>query len=310
MLKIYNHIYDTAQVYNSISSGLLDYAPTDKFCETFAIEEADIILMSGAISTQGTLSVHVSNQGLMLSNLGETAKLVDAIDKKRRIIWFDTMGPSIHQNENLFSELRDTDVVISPASVPERPNLFTNAWHIEKSVFRRYERFERLPGSVMISHDNVVPEVGLMAGIMEVVSELHITKASSLHENVASALATFIDRVSCESLPYPKGIAYKASQCEFVLHTHTTLGVEMMGIEAGMCGCQPIYPDTEFYRDVFEDTGVIFYDTADPVTSLKSIISEGSTFTDTKVEAFREQFSAEDNLPAFWEFVYNLYTTD
>ena len=83
----------------------------------------------------------------------------------------------------------------------------------------------------------------------------------------------------------------------------------MMGIEAGMTGCQPIYPDTEFYRDIFDGTGVAFYDLNNPVDSLKSIISQGSTFTDEQIEKFRENFSAEDNLPEFWSSVYKLMTT-
>ena len=310
MLSIYNNIFNIGQVYDSISSGLLDHAPLDKFRETFDVEEADIVLMSGVISSQGTLSVNVSNIGLDLSNLSEISKLAGNIDRKHRIVWFDTMGPAINKNKALFASLRDTDVVISPASVPKHPNLFTNAWHIEKSVFHRYERFERVPGSVMMSRDNLMPEVDMVAGVMEVVKQLHVTKAADLTDVITKPLTKYMDRISCEMLSYPKGIVYKASQCEFVLHTHTTLGAEMMGIEAGMAGCQPIYPDTEFYRDIFDKTGVAFYDIDTPVSSLKSIISKGSTFTDKQVAAFREKFSAEDNLPAFWEHVYNLYNPE
>ena len=80
-----------------------------------------------------------------------------------------------------------------------------------------------------------------------------------------------------------------------------------MGIEGGMCGCQPIYPDTEFYRDIFDETGVAFYDINDASESIKSIISNGSTFTDEQVEQFREKFSAEDNLPDFWNKAYQIY---
>ena len=309
MLKIYNNIQNIGQVFDSISAGLLDYAPADKFQETSELDEADIIFMSGAISTQGTLSVNVSNSGVTLSNLSELSQLFKAIDSKRRVVYLDTMGPSIHRDENLFSDFRADDIVISPATVPERPNLWTHLFHIEKSVFHRYERFQRVPGSVLMSADNLLPEVALIESVMDVVSELHVTKAQQLGENESARLQKYLDKISCESLPYPKGIAYKASQCEFVLHTHTTLGTEMMGIEAGMCGCQPIYPDTAFYRDIFDGTGVLFYDVAD-AGALRALIESGATWTDKEVEAFRSKLSAEDNLPAFWDQVYDLYTTD
>lgn len=308
-LSIYNNIQNIGQVYDTISSAYLDYAPVDKFSETHKLEESDIVFMNGVINTNMNLSVSVINGGLGLFNISKVAGISKGIDNaKGRIIWLDTMGPSINRDESLYSGvgLRENDIVISPATVPDRPNLFTHLFHIEKSMFHKYERFDRVPGSVMISHDNLVPEANLVNGVIDAVSELHVTKAATLSSMVPDALREN-NKVSCEMLPYPKGIAYKASQCEFVLHTHTTLGVEMMGIEAGMCGCQPIYPDTEFYRDIFEDTGVIFYDTDNAVDSLKSIIADGASWSDEQVEAFRSKFSAEDNLPAFWDHVYKLY---
>ena len=307
MLKIYSNIQNIGQVFDTISAGLLDYAPADKFQETSDLNEADIILMSGAIHPNGKLSVVISNIEVTLSNLPELARRFKVIGSKRRVIWFDVMGPSLHLDNNLFSELRDDDMAISPATVTPRENLWTHLFHIEKSVFRRYGRFVRVPGSVMMSADNLSPEVALIESIMNVVSELHVTKSAQLGDTESNVLKKHMNKISCEALPYPKGIAYKASQCEFVLHTHTTFGPEMMGIEAGMCGCQPIYPDTKYYRDIFGDTGVLFYNIED-ADSLRELIAGGQTWTDEQVEAFRSKFSAEDNLPAFWEAVYKLYT--
>ena len=310
MLKIYNNIQNIGQVYDSISSAYLDYAPIDKFRETNDPEEADIVLLNGVISPIQNLSVNIFNGALGLFNVAKVGSISKGVaSAKGRIIWLDTMGPKINRAENIYAgaAFRDNDIVISPATIPERPNLFTHLFHVEKSVFHKYERFERVPGSVMVSHDNLFPETDWINGIMDAVSELHVTKKDAISPDVADALQENISKVSVAMLPYPKGIAYEASQCEFVLHTHTTLGVEMMGIEAGMCGCQPIYPDTEFYRDIFDDTGVVFYDTDNAVDSLKTIISEGASWSDEQIEAFRSKFSAEDNLPAFWDHVSQLY---
>lgn len=314
-LNIYNNISNIGQVYDTISSAYLDFAPTNRFHQIITPDGADIVLMSGVITSEGTLSINIMNGGLGLFNLPKVASISKAIhDAKGRIVWLDAMGPSINQNENLFLEeftgLRDTDIVISPVTVPERSNLFTHLFHIEKSVFYKHERFDRIPSSVLISHDNLMPELDLIKGVMDTISELHVTKSASLQPIVAGSLSKYLSKISCEFLPYPKGIAYEASQCEFVLHTHTRVGTEMMGIEAGMAGCQPIYPDTEFYRDIFDGTGVVFYDIDNAVDSLKAIIAAGATWSDEQVEAFRTKFSAEDNLPAFWDHVYRLYAIE
>ena len=136
--------------------------------------------------------------------------------------------------------LREKDILISPVSLPERPNIFTDVHHTKKSVFRAYDRFQRAPSSVVMSHDNVVNDanpqedtVGVIAEIMDVVSHLFITKADAMRDTVASGLSLSLSKVTCQNLSYPEGVAYRLSQAEFVLHTHTRLGIEMMGVEGG-----------------------------------------------------------------------------
>ena len=306
MLKIYNSVKNVAHVWDTIFEGLLDYAPGDSFREVFEIQEADIIMLQGKISEGSEVpEVNLPDIDFSLANIGNAAKIANVIDNAHRMMWLDPLGPTLCKNKKVFESLKETDIVICPATLPPHKNTFTNAWHIEKSVFKRYSRFERVKGSVMMSHDNLFPEIDWFVGVMDAVSDLSVTKSQTLGDEIEEAMGKFLDKVSCQHLSYPKGIAYTASACEFVLHTHTTFGAELMGIEAGMTGCQPIYPDTELYRDIFDfdGSGVVFYDTDNAVDSIKSIISEGSTFTDEQVAAFREKFSAEDNLPSFWQQV-------
>lgn len=317
MINVFSHKQAAGQIYESIFNGFLDYAPVEKFREVRSIQDADIIFMSGAITSQGSLQIHISNTQVNLGNLEYHSELYSQLSEKKRIIWIDTMGPSINYDPDLLGPnagLKETDILISSVSLPDRPNTFTHIFHIEKSVFRQYQRFERVKGSILISHDNIVNQsnpdedtIGIIRDIMDDVSHLYVTKNHQLDPNVEKALANSLLKVSCEQLSYPQGVAYHLSQAEFILSTHTNLGIEMMGIEGGLCGCQPIYPDTEFYRDVFNETGVVFYDTGNPVKSLKSIIQAGSQFNQETTEAFRKKFSAEDNLPNFWESVYSLY---
>ena len=312
-IKIYNNIEKIGQVYDVIANNLLDYAPTGKFVETPTIAEADFVLMNGAIKA-GRLHIAVHNGGITLSNLNEVVPKLSILNNKRRIVWLDAMGPTINRDGDMFSEsnsgLTKDDIIISPATVPQHPNVFIHLFHLEKSVFRQYARFTRVKGSVMIINDNLNNELDLVKEVMPAISVLHVTNSGHPSVEAELALKKYMDNVNYEVLQYPKGVAYKASQCEFVLHTYTDLGAEMMGIEAGMTGCQPIYPDTEFYRDIFDGTGVTFYDTEDAVTSLRNIIVAGSTFTPEQVEAFRTKFSAEDNLPAFWNACYKLHSKE
>lgn len=322
MLNVYSDLAHRGLIYENINGGMLDYLPSDKFQEVFDIGEADILLMMGSVSSNtvdrsGQLSLSLISDDFKLENMENIAKISTALARCHRIFYLDTLGPFINRDKSLYdgSGLRDTDILLSPATLPERPNLYTNVWSVEKSLFTDRKRFDRVKGSIMISLDNltstqdnnVMPEIDILSELMDTISELHINKSYNLPESIEKALSDHIDCVSCEFLSYPKGVANKASQCEFILHMHTKLGAEYMGIEAGMAGCQPIYPDTEFYRDIFDGTGVVFYDVQNPIESLKSIISQGSTFTDEQIEAFREKFSAENTMPAFWDSVYDLY---
>ena len=312
VFKIFNNIGNIGQVYVSITDSILDFAPYDKFTETRHPSEADLILLQACFGG-GSVVINAHHGSIDLKNLDIVAPKINALREKRRIIWVDVTGPGITRVGDMFSEakcgLTDKDFVISPATVPPGdPIIFTHLFHLEKAVFRQYPRFNRVVGSVMITHDNMSHALPMVKSVMPSISELHVTNAAHPEEHVKSAMIEYRDKVIYEYLRYPRGIAYKASQCEFVLHTYTDIGVEMMGIEAGMTGCQPIYPDTEFYRDIFDCTGVAFYNTADAVTSLKSIIEGGSTFTPEQVEAFRTKFSAEDNLPCFWNTVFEQMT--
>lgn len=317
MLKIYNN-FNNRQVFQSISHGFLDYVPGAKFREVLDIAEADIIFMKGVIDPSGVFSVEVSSTGVSLRNLRELSDFYSVLDAKHRMIWVDAMGPSVNRDASLFDPettgLRETDILISPGTIPPRPNTFRDVSHIEKFVFRHRNRFERVPGSVVISSENVLnrgePEKEtpmMIANLMGFISRLIVTNVHSPDSLMTAAFAKYASKVSYENLSYPQGVVYHLSQAEFVLHTHTRLGIEMMGVEGGMCGCQPVYPDTEFYRDIFDGTGVEFFDTQNPVESLRSILKAGSKFDKKTTEAFRTKFSAEDTLPGFWEKVYEVY---
>ena len=320
MLKIFNYDAKVSAVFDGIRDGFLDYMPGAKFREVSEIKNADVIFMTGEIDSTGTLNFHLSGVPNTLRSLSFYSELYRQLAEKDRVIWLDTMGPSICRDTAIFDAektgLRDTDILVSPVSLPERPCTFTDVSHVEKSVFRQRERFERVKGSVMMCYDNLgrvyhrgdVP--GMLAPNMDVISHLYVgTRGMAIEPDLETTFGNAWERVFFENFTYPSGIIKQLSQAEFVLTTHTVLGIELLGIEAGMCGCQPIYPDTEFYRDAFDGTGVVFYDTENAQESLRLIIQEGSRFDKKTTEAFRTKFSAEDTLPKFWDQVYALYSS-
>lgn len=316
MFKIYN-MANMGQVFAAISNGFLDYVPDNTFQEVSDIRDADIIFMAALVS-DGRFDIRMPHDLGSLTDAQNMANLWTALAEKPRIIWVDTMGPSLYRDpailDPVVTGLSERDILISPASLPTTLKLFTNTSHLEKFIFRPRVRFERVKGSVIASHDQVVDESipnisfkNVLADIMDVVSHLYITGRDILSDEVVSAFGKSLAKVSAENLTYPQGVAQKLSMAEFVLVTHTRVGIEIMGVEGGLSGCQPIYPDTEFYRDIFDDTGVIFFDTNNPTESLREIIRAGSKFDKKTTEAFRTKFSAEDTLPGFWENVYKFY---
>lgn len=322
MLNVFNFMIGTG-AFNSISDGMLNYMPTGKFQEVFDIASADIVLMDASIHQNGDFFVSVPKPqriGFTFGSIEEDFALYGELMKKNRVIWVDVLGPQIHNEPNLLSPdktgLKETDVILSAVPIGDRPNTWANVWHIEKSMFRPRGRFERVKGSVAVCVDNFDPHffqnsdidmVEMILGITDIVSNFYVTNSQSLGAESEAVLGDAVSKITCLNLDYPRGVAYQLAQSEFVLTTRETVGIELMGIEGGLAGCQPIYPGTEFYREAFDGTGVAFYDIEDRAASLRKIIEAGSQFDQETTDAFRQKFSAEETLPAFWEAVYDLY---
>ena len=107
---------------------------------------------------------------------------------------------------------------------------------------------------------------------------------------------------------WSEGVCKLLNTIEFYLSTNPTSGVELMGVEAGFCGAQPIYPDVPYYRDMFAETDVAFFDSENPTESLGDIFGAGFQWDTEKHERFLDKCSGTRNLPAFWQHVKGLIT--
>ena len=203
--------------------------------------------------------------------------------------------------------VRDCDFVISPATTHPHANLWTDAFHFDLDVFKPAARFERQPGSVMIMHDNLLNNLPLVADVLPHISKLYVTKTDVISEDAQLALQGYLDKIIPQNLSYPTGLTHTASKCQFQLNTHQGIGLELMGPESGLCGAIPLYPDTEFYHDIFDDTGVLFYDPEKPDTLIEILKDDTLEFDR---EAFSEHFGAQHCLPKFWDAVYASLQTD
>ena len=311
MLKIFANRARTSLVFEWLTENFLDYTPPDKFQQVFDIRDADVVFMTATL-VQNNFGIHLSSREPTLGNLQELSDLYLGILNKQRVIWVDAKGPSVHRDSDIFDPdkigLRDEDILVSPGFLPRKLHTFRDVHPVEKSIFRRRGNFERLKGSVAIVGDHIYDgSIETLSQIMDVVSKLYVAGNIGNHvEQMQEVFGGSYAKVFAQRYEWPFGMVRLLSEVEFVLHLHTGVGVEMMGIEGGMCGCQPIYPDIELYRDIFDGTGVAFFDLENPVESLKWILEAGSQFDEKMTEAFRTKFSGEDTLPDFWEEVYEL----
>ena len=300
--KIYNNMHALGQVFNSIAEGLLKEVPSDKFIEVETIQECDIFISHGAV-VGGNVDIPFFQGQIDPSNLNQVLSDIREYEKPR-IFWLDTMGPDIFSDKGKMEAagIRECDFIISPATTHPHPNLFTDAFHFDLDVFRPVERFERQPNTVMIIHDNLINNLPLISAIMPHITKLYVTKADDLFPDAKVALKKHLDKIITLNLSYPTGLAHTASKVQFQLNTHEGIGIELMGPESGLCGAIPIYPDNEYYRDIFDDTGVLFYDPEKPKTLIEIL-------TDTDLPAFdrgefAKHFGAQHCLPKFWDTVY------
>ena len=308
-MKVMNIVTPHTQSLAMLGESLLEYLP-EGFTETQVIEEADIFICF--VHHQQThiwlqqINGYVSIEDLW-KNPEMLSSLAKQLNEKTRIFYMDQFGEGQPENLNKYPVfIRENDIPIAPNRIPDHTNFYI-AKLVDPRKFYVNNRRERVPKSCILINDHLNEEVTIPIIISflknDVISKLTITNV--FFENIHDDLKPFKDKLNCLVTTWPDGVRTLLNESEFVLNMRTDVGTEYMGIEGGFCGCQPIYPDTAYYRSHFgDDLGVAYYNlkNKDGLKGLKDIIQTPSNWEQHR-EAFVNNFSASVHVPLFWEHV-------
>ena len=249
-----------------------------------------------------------------LSNLNlELLDKLKAITDIPGILFFD--GPGRMDVPAYPHFVRDMDIPISPAELPDHPNRYKTHF-VDERAFYISHRHKRVPKTLMLLPDHLIsPGIpDAMKSILDegLIDKVTVVGSTTLVEISATYggdslfnLERYVESGKIELAPrvgWPTGVRELLNTQSYFLSTCTLQGLELMGVEAGFCGAQPIYPDDAYYEEVFEGTGVQFFDKENRTESLSKILTDFSWDSDAH-ETFLNKCSGQRNLPAFWEHV-------
>ena len=226
------------------------------------------------------------------------------------ILYFDKFGVS---RDSVYPNwVREIDIPIAPVTMPDHPNAYSVHFTDERRFYISH-RSQRVPKSLILLRDQFEGE-GIPAVLASLLQKKLITKITVAGTNQIDfstenmrAILPYQDAIEIVSVNWPDGVRLLLNTGEFFLTTQPRHGIELMGIEAGFCGCQPIYPDTPYYRDGFSGTDIDFFDVENPEPSLEEIFSDENHHWDAeKRERFVERCSGTRHLPKFWEHVFKV----
>lgn len=312
-MNIYReHVWATS--YKRIQDALFSYAP-DAVVVVEDFREADWFLFYLSRSTNLPLPEELgTGEGGPCQNVFVPAKnrllrdYFESVGKKPRLFWLDAFGPnnSFHEPPHYITDA-DIMFTVGPFAEPVPNNAFSIGT-IDPRHFYCSNR-NRVPKSVLMLYDNVfsfyADTIGILNDLLENGSiEFLKVLAPGNDKKVFDAfpkypLKVFAGGFTAEDMPK------ELNNYDYTLQTQVGVGMELVGLEGAFCGAQPIYPDTAYYRDIFDgdDLGVFYFDRDNPFESLTDIFTRPLVWQERYMQNFIEMFSAEIHVPKFWDFV-------
>lgn len=229
----------------------------------------------------------------------------ELVGDKPVIVFFDAFGVSRGSHYPPF--LRDIDIPVSVVEMPPHPNAYV-VLPMDAQSFFEIPSIPRLPNSAIAIWDQLIDGYAeVMATLITegVLSHLTITKATALQGNLQEALGEFVNagQVQLCDYAYPYGVRMGLNQHEYVLSTRTDVGMEYLCLQGGHCGSKPIYPDTDYYREMLKDvTGISYFDVDKPLPSLRRIFCETTDWHKHK-HTLLKVCDPITNMAKFWQHV-------
>ena len=234
----------------------------------------------------------------------ETLKKIEKVLKTPGILWFDVFGVSRPETQSYPDFVKDIDIPIGPAKLPDHTNAYVTHFTDERRFFI-LNRYNRNPKHLLMLCDHLILD-GVADALAHALKNKFIDKVivptgydPNTLENI-EPLRAYNKRIEfIKPVRWPEGVCGLLNTVGFYLSTNPKSGVEMMGMEAGFCGAQPIYPDIPFYHDMFSDTDVAFLDVDNKTESLSNILRSGYKWDEEKRQRFMDKVSGNRNLPDF-----------
>ena len=272
--------------------------------EVEALEDADAFAICATVGASYLNSRIADFDYVTLAEDLDKLKRVQMLSEKPVILIMDTHGPTAPKDYDVdLGVLKKNDIPVGWASLPGgHPNSQEFVGIVSASEYRLIQRWERKPKSLMLMQDSF--------DFIE--DEMHeiIPLFESVFVSNTEALPTTFDgfkNLAHGRLDGRGAIANALLKHAYVLITRSDMGLEMMGVEGGFCGARPIYPDTPFYRDIFQRCeGVGFFDLENAAESIKEIVAQPNNWIEDYHSDFVDNFSAENSIPQFWGNVQNI----
>ena len=288
------------QSYKTILENLLNNIGDIPILETESVSEADVFLMFASVSEHAAESKLI--QFDYFSADRSLFKLMTGLLEKPVILVCDTHGPTAPKNYSFDFSCKENDIPVGWASLPKHNNAHEFVGMVSSSDFRNLQRWERIPNSLIMVRDNFERKADEMLEIIPLFDEVFVTNVDAIQD----PRFVHFKNLRCGRLDNKNEVLQKLNQYQYILSTREDMGLEMMGVEGFFCGCQPIYPDTDFYRDVFKIGGVEFYDTKNVAESISAILDKSEKGVEKDFDAFVDLFSVERSAPLFWQRVFNI----
>ena len=302
-----------------------DYAPVD-IEETLLFDEADVIFLlahgqdfllnvskeqleANGYEAPDQNLVAINNYPLFMKDI------IDDISQKiavlPRMVYLEAFGgggPRVHWPEDgsLPTAIRDIDIPISTVDYSELHQNFQWVTVVDNRRFYPARKTRNWKGTVTVIMDVISqnPELALALVKSKSVTRLNILRGDEKGVSLLLGDAAENPRVHYFVASWPEDMRSVLSDSEWTLQSRLDAGIEMMGIEGGMCGAIPIYPDTDYYRRLFgNDVGVAFFDTENSVQSILNIIESDDRNWEEHIEQFTQRLGAEYHMPTFWKNV-------
>ena len=271
--------------------------------ETDDIKSADAFFIMGSMGQAHFHSKLADFEYVTLRENKERLQMANTLLRKPVIIFWDTHGPESPKDYEVdLGSLKKNDIPVGWASLPSgHKNTQEFIGVVSATEYRLIRRYARRPKSLMIIGDSFDFIQDEMREVIPLFESVLVTNMHTLPEGF-------------DEFPNLSHAQFGADQIwdellkvEYVLSTRTEMGLEMMGVEGGFSGARPIYPDTPFYRDIFQRCeGVAFFDAGNVVESIKEIVAAPNTWIAEHHADFVREFSAENTIPQFWKNVVNI----